>query len=61
MKKNLMNVVLIGLVLVFASCETKRNEDSKDVAEDTNKENLEDSDRPLLQQILILKKIPNLL
>ena len=44
MKKNLMNVVLIGLVLVFASCETKRNEDSKDVAEDTNKENLEDSD-----------------
>jgi putative membrane protein len=43
MKKNIVNVVLMGLVLVFTSCETKKNEDSKDAAEDANKEQL-DSD-----------------
>jgi putative membrane protein len=43
MKKNIINVLLIGFVLVFASCETKRNEDSKDAAEDKN-EKLADTD-----------------
>lgn len=44
MKKNIVNILLLTVAIAFASCETKRNEDSKDVAEEQNDEKLEDSD-----------------
>jgi putative membrane protein len=45
MKKNMLHLVTLVLLVVFASCESKKNEDSKDLAEDQNEENLDDSDK----------------
>lgn len=44
MKKNRLQMILAALVLVFSACETKQRDDSKDVAEEQNEENLENSD-----------------
>lgn len=44
MNKNIVNILLLAIAIAFASCETKKSEDSKDVAEEQNEEKLEDSD-----------------
>jgi putative membrane protein len=42
MKKNILNILALSLLMAFTSCDRKK--DSKDVAEDTNKENLKGTD-----------------
>ena len=44
MKKNILMMVLSVMLFSFVSCENKKNDDSKEVAEDQNKDNLKDSD-----------------
>jgi putative membrane protein len=44
MKKNLVNLLFLAFAVFFASCEGKKNDDSKELAKDQNEENLEDSD-----------------
>jgi putative membrane protein len=43
MKKNFLNVLIMVLAVFFISCEGKKTEDSKDLAEEQNDENLKDS------------------
>jgi putative membrane protein len=45
MKKNIVNLLILVLLGVFASCESKKAEDSKDIAEEQNEEALDDSDK----------------
>jgi putative membrane protein len=45
MKKNMVNLLILVLLVILASCESKKNEDSKDLAEDQNEANLDDSDK----------------
>jgi putative membrane protein len=45
MKKNILHLLILVLLVVFASCESKKGEDSKDLAEEQNEENLDDSDK----------------
>jgi putative membrane protein len=45
MKKNILHLLTLVLLVVFASCESKKAEDSKDLAEEQNEENLDDSDK----------------
>jgi putative membrane protein len=44
-KKNILHLLTLVLLVAFASCESKKVEDSKDLAEDQNEENLDDSDK----------------
>lgn len=38
MKKNIVNVMVLGFVLLLGACETKKNDDSKEAAEAANEE-----------------------
>ncbi len=42
MKKNVLSLVLLAFVVFFASCEGKKTDDAKEVAEDQNEEKHED-------------------
>ena len=44
MKKSIANILLLTLLIAFVSCESKRNKDSKMVAEEQNDANLKNSD-----------------
>lgn len=44
MKRNIVPMLLLALIVFISSCESKRNEDSAEAAEEQNDEKLEDSD-----------------
>jgi putative membrane protein len=44
MKKNIVSILFLATMFAFSSCETKKADDSKEVAEEQNDEKLKDSD-----------------
>jgi putative membrane protein len=44
MKRNIAPILLLALIIFISSCESKRNEDSTEAAEEQNDEKLEGSD-----------------
>lgn len=44
MKKNIFQIIILALVALFAACDSKKSDDSAEVAEDQNEAKYDDSD-----------------